>query len=72
LGRFQLIIDRPTHQDELTIKIALTQPVDREALRQRLSREVRDAIRLTAALEFVDSQQIPEGTPLIDDRRNTD
>jgi phenylacetate-CoA ligase len=72
LGRFQLIIDRPVHQDELTIRIALMQPVDRDALGQRLSGDIRDAIRLTAALEFVDSQQLPAGSPLIEDRRKVD
>ncbi len=72
LGRFQLIIDRPAHQDELTLKIALTQPADRDALRQRLRGEIRDAIRLTAAVDFVESHQLPEGTPLIEDRRKVD
>ncbi|HSF32862.1 MAG TPA: hypothetical protein VLK82_20620 [Candidatus Tectomicrobia bacterium] len=72
LGRFQLIIDRPAHQDELTLKIALTQPADRDALGQRLRGEIRDAIRLTAAVEFVESHQLPEGTPLIEDRRKVD
>jgi phenylacetate-CoA ligase len=72
LGRFQLIIDRPARQDELTLKIALTQPADRDALGRRLRGEIRDAIRLTAAVEFVDSQQLPEGTPLIEDRRKVD
>jgi phenylacetate-CoA ligase len=72
LGRFQLIVDRPARQDELTIKIALKQPVDRQALSGRLIAELRDAIRLTVAVELVDSQELPEGTPLIDDRRTVD
>ena len=38
LGRFQLIVDRPAHQDELTVKIALKQPMDQEALGRRLMR----------------------------------
>jgi phenylacetate-CoA ligase len=69
LGRFQLIVDRPARQDELTIRIALKQPVDQDALGQRLVAEIRDAIRLTAALEFVDSQDLSEAAPLIEDRR---
>jgi phenylacetate-CoA ligase len=72
LGRFQLIVDRPARQDELTIKIALKQPVDQDALSRRLMAEIRDAIRLTAAVEFVDSQDLPEGAPLIEDRRKVD
>ena len=72
LGRFQLFVDRPARQDELTIKIVLKQPVDQDVLGQRLVAELRDAIRLTAAVEFVDSQELPEGMPLIDDRRQVD
>jgi phenylacetate-CoA ligase len=69
LGRFQLVVDRPARQDELTIRIALKQPADREALGRRLVAEIRDAIRLTAAVEFVDVHELPEGVPLIEDRR---
>jgi phenylacetate-CoA ligase len=72
LGRFQLIVERPARQDELTIKIALKQPVDREALARRLTAEIRDAIRLTALVEFVDAKDLPEDTPLIEDRRKVD
>ncbi len=72
LGRFQLIVDRPARQDELTIKIVLTQPVERQALHRRLTTEIRDAIRLSAVVEFVDSQELPEGAPLIEDRRAVD
>jgi phenylacetate-CoA ligase len=72
LGKFQLIVDRPAHQDELTVKIALPQPMRQEALRRRLSAEIRDAIRLTPIIEFVDSQDIPDGAPLFDDRRRLD
>jgi phenylacetate-coenzyme A ligase PaaK-like adenylate-forming protein len=72
LGRFQLLVDRPARQDELTIKIVLKQLVDRDVLGRRLIAELRDAIRLTAAVEFVDSQELPEGMPLIEDRRKVD
>jgi hypothetical protein len=41
-------------------------------LRQRVSADIRDAIRLTALVEFVDSHHLPEGAPLIDDRRAFD
>jgi phenylacetate-CoA ligase len=72
LDRFQLVVDRPARQDELTIRIAVKQPVDRETLGRRLTAEIRDAIRLTATVEFVTSEELPEGTPLIDDRRRVD
>jgi hypothetical protein len=46
--------------------------VDQEALERRLVAELRDAIRLTARVDFVDSQALPEGMPLIEDRRKVD
>jgi phenylacetate-CoA ligase len=72
LGRFQIIIDRPARQDELTLKIAHTPPVDEEMLRRRLVAEIREAIRLSAAIELVAPGGIPEGAPLIVDRRTVD
>jgi phenylacetate-CoA ligase len=72
LGRFQLLVDRPARQDELTIKIVCKQPVDQDVLGRRLVAEIRDAIRLTATVEFVDSPALPEGMPLIEDRRKVD
>ncbi len=72
LGGFQLIVERPARQDELTIKIALKGPIDPESLSRRLTAEIRDAIRLTARIEFVALQDLPEGVPLIDDRRRLD
>ena len=72
VGRFQLIVDRPVHQDELTVKVALRQSTDHEVLGRRLSAEIRDAIRLTAMVEFVDPENLPKGAPLIEDRRKID
>jgi phenylacetate-CoA ligase len=69
LGRFQLIVERPVRQDELTIKIALKRPVDIEALNRRLRAEFHDALRLSAHVEFVAIQDLPDEMPLIDDRR---
>jgi phenylacetate-CoA ligase len=72
LGRFQLIVERPARQDELTIKIALKQAIDTDALNQRLRAEFHDALRLSANVEFVAIQDLPEEMPLIDDRRKVD
>jgi phenylacetate-CoA ligase len=69
-GRFQIVVDRPVHQDELTIRVAMRQPVvDRQALVQRLTADIREAIRLTATVLLVEAAQLPEEAPLIDDRR---
>jgi phenylacetate-CoA ligase len=72
LGRFQLVVDRPGHQDELKIKIALESSADQDALARRLTAEIRDAIRLSALVEFVDPRDLPEGAPIVEDRRKLD
>src|SRR5262245_26591544 len=72
LGRFQLIVARPAHQDELTVKIALRASTDQEALGRRLTTDIRDAIRLTAAVDFVAPHELPESAPVVDDRRSVD
>jgi phenylacetate-CoA ligase len=73
LGRFQIIVDRPARQDELTIKIVLQRPTaDQEALSRRLVAEIREAIRLTATIELVAASELPEGAKLIEDRRKVD
>jgi phenylacetate-CoA ligase len=69
LGKFQLIVERPGHQDELTIRIALKYPVDTDALHQRLRADFHAALRLSAQVEFVAIQDFPDEMPLIDDRR---
>ncbi len=72
LGRFQILIDRPARQDELTIRIVAKRPVDRVALTQRLMVEIRDSIRLTANIELVDATAIPAEAPVVEDRRTLD
>jgi phenylacetate-coenzyme A ligase PaaK-like adenylate-forming protein len=70
--RFQLVVDRPAHQDELTVKVSLNQRIDQEGLARRLGVDIRDAIRLRARVEFVDQRELPDGAPLVDDRRKID
>jgi phenylacetate-CoA ligase len=69
LGRFQLVVDRPAHQDELSVKVVLAQPVDQEQLRRRLIRDIRDAIRLTADIVFVEAVSLPADAPVFVDQR---
>jgi phenylacetate-CoA ligase len=69
LGRFQLVVDRPAHQDELSVKVVLAQPVDQEQLRRRLIRDIRDAIRLTADVVFVEAVSLPADAPVFVDQR---
>lgn len=71
LGRFQIVVDRPGRQDELTIRVALRQPADDPgALSRRLTAEIREAIRLTATIQLVEATALPDSAPLVEDRRS--
>jgi len=72
LGRFQIVVERPGRQDELTLRIVSEQPADTDALQQHLMVEMRDAIRLTARIELVAPEALPASAPLVEDRRRMD
>ncbi|RMF88821.1 MAG: phenylacetate--CoA ligase family protein [Nitrospinota bacterium] len=69
LGRFQIVVDRPRHQDELTIRIEYTAPVDVANLTPKLVEELRNAIRVTPQVELLPAGTIPAEAGLVDDRR---
>lgn len=69
LGRFQMVIDRPQLGDVLTLRIEATPEVDRAASKAAVAKAVREAIRIGAEVEFVDAGTLPEGTPLVVDKR---
>ena len=69
LGRFQMVIDRPQLGDVLTLRIEATPEVDRAASKAAVAKALREAIRIGAEVEFVDAGTLPEGTPLVVDKR---
>lgn len=72
LGRFQIVVERPGRQDELTLRVVTERPGDTGAFQQQLMVEIRDAIRLTATIELVAPEALPTSAPLVEDRRKVD
>ncbi|MCP3976309.1 MAG: phenylacetate--CoA ligase [bacterium] len=64
---FQLVVTRPGHQDELTIRVETVDP-EASGLADRLSAAVKVATRLTADVELVAVGTLRD-QPTIDDRR---
>ena len=70
LGKYQIIVQRPNVQDELTLQIEYNEPINAEAIKERLVEDLRWAIRVTPKLKLVEKGAISEDAPLVDDRRN--
>lgn len=69
LGSFQIIIDRPKTMDEMVIKVEYIMLIDKEAMKEQLSREFREALRIKTDVELVEKGTIPSGArPLVDKR----
>jgi len=69
LGQFQMIVERPTIADELTIRIEYKKPIAIEDMKGRLVSEFKEAIRIMTKVDFVPEGAIPEGAKLVEDRR---
>jgi phenylacetate-CoA ligase len=70
LGRFQLIVDRPEIRDRLTVKIELKGAADESRLRDVLTRELKEKIRVTAdEIVFVPEGALPPEAPIVQDLR---
>jgi phenylacetate-CoA ligase len=70
LGRFQLVIERPQRQDELTVRVEHDGPAEaRAGLAPAVVRALKDGIRLTCEVELVDGGTLGEDAPVVDDRR---
>lgn len=72
VARYQAVVTRPGHRDELTLKIRLKseEEVDKEKLAEQLTKAVSEAIRIKLdRVEFVAEGVIPEEHKLIVDER---
>ncbi|MFA4911063.1 MAG: hypothetical protein WC649_08485 [Desulfobacteria bacterium] len=69
LGKFQIIIDRPRLEDELTIKVEFNKPVDKGKIEGFLVNELKEVIRLKSNVVLVEDGTIPQDAGVLDDRR---
>ncbi len=70
ISRFQVIIGRVGHRDEMTLRVELAQDVDREQLSQSIDRSIQEVCRLKVdRIEFLAQGTIPEEhKKLVDER----
>lgn len=76
VARYQAVVTREGHQDELTIRVELDPAVEpatfsREGL-PRLEEQAREVLRLRATVQAVNTGTIPKGDKLLVDRRKWD
>jgi phenylacetate-CoA ligase len=71
LARFQMIVDTDGHREKLTLRIGATDPDAAASLTDQLQAEFKQALGVTPSLVFQPKHSIPEGAPVLDDRRSS-
>lgn len=71
ISRYQLVVTRPQHRDEMTLKVELAdEAADKEKLRSALDKDFRDVCKVRFdRVEFVPKGTIAEGAKRIADER---
>ena len=71
ISRYQLVVTRPQHRDEMTLKVELAnEAADKERLRSALDKDFRDVCKVRFdRVEFVPKGTIAEGAKRIADER---
>lgn len=67
LGRFQLVVDRPTMGDHMTLRVECTAPS--ESLAASVAAKVKASMRFTVDVEFLTPGSLPSDAPLLVDLR---
>ena len=70
VGRYQVVITRKEHKDEMVFRIELKEEVSEiEKLKKEVERSIRDVMKLRGDTQFVPAGTIPEGAKKIEDLR---
>ena len=70
IGRYQVVITRKEHKDEMVFRIELKEEVSEiEKLKKEVERSIRDVMKLRGDTQFVPAGTIPEGAKKIEDLR---
>jgi phenylacetate-CoA ligase len=70
IGRYQVVITRKEHKDEMVFRIELKEEVsETEKLKKEVERSIRDVMKLRGDIQFVPEGTIPEGAKKIEDLR---
>jgi len=70
LGKYQVIVTRKEHKDEMTFRIELKEEVPQpEKLKEEIEKSIRDVMKVRGEVQFVPKGTIPDGAKKIDDQR---
>lgn len=73
ISRYQLVITRKDHRDEMVLMVELEdEGIDRNLLAEQLRNSIREIMKLRGEVEFVSAGTIPDKARKIDDRRKWD
>ena len=73
IGKYQVIVTRKEHKDEMTFRIELKEEVPQpEKLKEEMEKSIRDVMKVRGDVQFVPKGTIPEGAKKIEDQRTWD
>ncbi|MDI7259623.1 MAG: AMP-binding protein [Thermodesulfobacteriota bacterium] len=70
IGRYQVVVTRTEHKDEMTFRIELKEEVPHpEKLKEEIEKSIREVMKVRGNVEFIPKGTIPDGARKIDDQR---
>jgi phenylacetate-CoA ligase len=70
ISRYQVVLTRKEHKDEMTFQVELKEEVLQPAkLKREVEQSIRDVMKIRGNVQFVSKGAIPEGAKKIEDRR---
>jgi phenylacetate-CoA ligase len=73
IGKYQVIVTRKEHKDEMTFRIELKEEIPQpQKLKEEIEKSIRDVMKVRGDVQFVPKGTIPEGAKKIEDQRTWD
>jgi phenylacetate-CoA ligase len=73
IAKYQVVITRREHKDEMTFRIELKEEVSQpEKLKEEIERSIRDVMKVRGDVQFISKGTIPDGAKKIEDQRTWD
>jgi len=73
IGKYQVIVTRKEHKDEMTFRIELKEEIPQpQKLKEEIEKSIRDVMKVRGDAQFVPKGTIPEGAKKIEDQRTWD
>jgi phenylacetate-CoA ligase len=73
IGKYQVIVTRKEHKDEMTFRIELKEEIPQpQKLKEEIEKSIRDVMKVRGDVQFVPKGTISEGAKKIEDQRTWD